>query len=363
MMGAAFVLVLGPLVVLHELGHYLVARLFGVRADAFSIGFGKELLGWTDRRGTRWKLSAVPLGGYVQFAGDMNAASIPDPALRNATPEELAGTFQAAKLWQRALIVLAGPLANLLVAVGVFALFAMAYGLPIARAEIGGFSARSAARAAGMQVGDRITAIDGAAIGSFTDVIERVMIYPGRTVKIEAERAGRPYALSVTLALDVQTDRFGNEVRRGLLGITPAELEFRRVGPIDAIAAGVRQSGDIMRMMAIGLKQVVVGERSMREMGGPLRIAKYSGERLSLGWADLVGFAALISINLAFINLLPIPALDGGHLAFYAAEAIRRRPLGSRSQEWAFRAGLAFVLAVTLFVTMNDLIALFPFGK
>jgi len=363
MMIGAFLLVLGPLVVLHELGHYLVGRWFGVRADAFSIGFGKELCGWTDRRGTRWKLSALPLGGYVQFAGDMNAASIPDPALAGASDADRAGTFQAAKLWQRALIVLAGPLANLLVAVAIFAVFAMAYGVPVAKPVVGAFSPNSAAEAAGMQVGDRITAIDGEPIAAFTDIVEHVVIYPGRTVTITAERAGRPYSLPVTLALDVQHDRFGNEIRRGLLGISPAALEYVKVGPVQAVSAGFGQSFEVMRMMAVGLKQIVVGERSVKEMAGPIKIAKFSGERLAMGWTEFVGFAALISINLAFINLLPIPALDGGHLAFYAAEAVRRRPLGSRSQEWAFRAGFALVLAVMLLVTLNDLVARFPFGK
>lgn len=359
----AFLLVLGPLVVLHELGHYLVGRWFGVRADAFSIGFGKELLGWTDSRGTRWKLSALPLGGYVQFAGDMNAASIPDPALADAPPEELKGTFQAAKLWQRALIVLAGPLTNLLVAIGIFAAFAMAYGVPVASPVVGGFSEHSAAKAAGMRVGDRITAINGDKIRSFGDIVEHVVIYPGRTVTVTAERGGQTYSMQVTLALDIEKDQFGNEMRRGLLGISPAELEYTRVGPVAALTAGVDQSIEVMRMMAVGLQQIVTGERSVREMGGPLKIAKFSGERLSLGWPEFTAFAALISINLAFINLLPIPALDGGHLAFYAAEAVRRRPLGIRSQEWAFRTGMAFVLGLMLFVTLNDLIDLLPLGK
>lgn len=359
----AFLLVLGPLVVLHELGHYLVGRWFGVRAEAFSIGFGKELLGWTDRRGTRWKLAVLPLGGYVQFAGDRNAASIPDPALADAPAEALAGTFQGASLWRRTLIVLAGPLANLLAAVAIFAAFAMAYGLPVARPTIGGFSPQSAAQSAGFKVGDTITAIDGAPIAQFTDIVEHVVIYPGRTVTISAERDGRAFSLPVTLALDVQHDEFGNEIRRGLLGVTPAQLQFERVGPVRALASGVDQSFGVMRMMAVGLSQIVTGERSVKEMGGPLRIAKYSGERLALGWPDFTAFAALISINLAFINLLPIPGLDGGHLAFYAAEAVRRRPLGTRSQEWAFRTGLAFVVAIMLFVTLNDLVALIPFGK
>ncbi len=363
MMIGAFLLVLGPLVVFHELGHYLVARLFKVRSDVFSIGFGKELAGWTDRRGTRWKIAALPLGGYVQFAGDMNAASVPDPALANATAEELKGTFQAAKLWQRAAIVLAGPVANLFLAIAIFWVFAISYGVPVAPPRIGGFSEHSAAQMAGLRVGDTITAIDGAPISSFFEIAERVAIYPGRTVTVEAERNGRRISTPVTLETAVDKDEFGNEIRRGMLGVRATALEFKPVGPVEAVGVAVDQSIGSVRMMAIGLGQIVTGERPVSEMGGPIKIAKFSGERLAMGWPDFVAFAALISINLAFINLLPIPALDGGHLAFYAAEAIRRRPLGARSQEWAFRTGLAFVLAVMLFVTVNDLVALFPIGK
>ncbi len=363
MMIGAFLLVLGPLVLLHELGHYLMARLFGVRADAFAIGFGKELVGWTDRRGTRWKLCALPLGGYVQFAGDMDAVSAPDPELAGASAEQLRGTFQGAKLWQRSLIVLAGPMMNLFLAVAIFATFNMAYGVPQASSVIGGFAPNSVAQAAGMREGDRIVAIDGTDIESFRDIAENVMIYPGKAVAVEVERAGQRLTYPVRLAVSVEKDEFGNEMRRGLLGVRSTKLEFVRVGPVEAFSTGFEQSMGIVRTMAIGLKQIVTGERGVDEMGGPLKIAKYSGEQLQRGWLDFVGFAALISINLAFINLLPIPTLDGGHLAIYAAEAIRRRPLGIRSQEWAFRTGLAFVLALMLFVTLNDIVSLLPTGN
>jgi regulator of sigma E protease len=362
MMIGAFLLLLGPLVVVHELGHYLVGRLFGVRADAFSVGFGKELAGWTDKRGTRWKFCALPLGGYVQFAGDANAASMPDPELANASAEELKGTFPGAKLWQRALIVFAGPLTNLLVAVAVFAAFAMAYGVPTASPTIAGFSDGSAAQAAGFRIGDRIVAIDGNRIGTFSDIADEVMLHPGQTVTVVGARGGREFSRPVTLAVDVQTDRFGNELRRGLLGVQSPRLEYVKVGPIDAMVSGVDQSIGIVSTMVTGLRQIIMGERSVRELGGPIKIAKYSGEQLTLGWPQFVWFAALISINLAFINLLPIPALDGGHLAFYAAEALRRKPLGLRSQEWAFRTGMALVLALMLLVTFNDLASLPFFG-
>lgn len=359
----AFFLVLGPLVVLHELGHYLAGRLFGVRADAFSIGFGKELWGRTDKHGTRWKISAIPMGGYVQFAGDMNAAGQVDPSLQGADATVLKGTFPGAKLWQRALIVFAGPFTNFAIAVAIFAGFAMAYGIRVTPPVIGDFAPHSAAQAAGLQIGDRIIEIDGAPINDFTQIARKVLLYPGATITVVAERQGKTFALPVTLASQTEKDGFGGEARKGMLGIASVKPHLERVGLGRALAVGVGDSVQAIKMTAIGLGQIVTGERSTREMGGPIKIAQYSGQTMSLGWSAMLLFAATISINLAFINLLPIPVLDGGHLAIYAAEAVRRKPLGARSQEWAFRAGLAFVLALVLFVTFNDLASLPIFGS
>ena len=359
----AFLLLLGPLVVLHELGHYLIGQLFGVKADAFSVGFGREIAGFNDRRGTRWKLSLLPLGGYVQFAGDMNPASAADRAAAELTPQERAHCFQFKPLWQRALIVLAGPATNLLVAVAIFAAFNMLYGQIVASPQIGGFAPHSAAQAAGLRVGDRITAIDGARINSFEQIREKVVPYPGETLKVEAQRGAQRIAVGVLIATHVDTDEFGHQSRIGMIGIAAGKPLVQKLAPFPAVAQAFRQSLGMMGMMVTGIHQIFTGARSVHELGGVVRIAQYSGERLAMGWQQFVYFGALISINLAFINLLPIPALDGGHLAFYAAEAVRRRPLGARTQELAVRTGLALVLGLMVFVTLNDIASLHLFGS
>ncbi|MXO64344.1 RIP metalloprotease RseP [Altererythrobacter endophyticus] len=358
-----FLLVLGPLVTLHELGHYLVGRWCGVRADAFSIGFGKELFGITDKRGTRWKISALPLGGYVQFAGDMNPASQPSEEWLALPEQERAKTFQAQPLWQRALIVAAGPVTNLLIAIGILAAFNFAYGKLNIPPVIALVQEDSAAAKAGLDIGDRVIAVNGDPIESFDELRDIVVPNPGTDVDLTVEREGAQKEYSFTIPTLVEQDRFGNEFQVGRLGVGSSPGEIIAVGPVEAITLAFKQTGDIMVMMVQGVWQIITGRRPVDELGGPIKIAKYSGEQLSLGWRQFVSFAALISINLAFINLLPIPALDGGHLAFYAAEALRRKPASARSQEWAFRLGIAFVLSLMVFVTVNDVISLPIFGS
>lgn len=362
---AGFLLLLGPLVTLHELGHLLVGRWFGVRAEAFSVGFGRELLGFTDKRGTRWKLSALPLGGYVQFAGDMNPASVPDA---NAPSED--GNFQNAALWKRALIVAAGPVTNLLVTVAIFAAFFAIYGKPtIAGAEdsrtVGGFSETSAARAAGLEIGDRIVAIDGSPLADFEQLKRSVMLNPGQSIVLTVERNGARRDYPLTIARKIETDRFGNASAIGQIGVAPAGGRYvlKEVSVFAAVPLAVRQSGEMMGLMLTGIRQILTGERSINELGGPIKIAKYSGEQMSLGLLAFVNFAALISLNLAFINFLPIPALDGGHLMFYAAEAIRRKPLGPQATEWAYRTGIGLVLMFMAVVTVNDVVSLPIFAQ
>ena len=357
-----FFLLLGPLVTIHELGHYLVARWFGVRANVFSIGFGKELAGWTDKRGTRWKLAALPLGGYVQFAGDMNPASQPDAEWLKLPPAERDCCFQAKPLWQRALIVLAGPAANFILAIAILAAFLMVYGQIVASPTIGKVESGSVAAKAGLREGDRIVAIGGSEVGEFGDISKLVAPHPGERMAVELTRGGEPLSLALVTASKTERDEFGNEFVRGYLGIGPSAVEVQAVNPFEAVGLAVGQTRDMVGLMVTGISQIVSGQRSVEELGGPLKIAKFSGEQLSLGWRAFVAFAAFISINLGFINLLPIPVLDGGHLAFYAAEAIRRKPASPKSQEWAFRTGVAFVVALMLFVTFNDLASLEVFG-
>lgn len=349
-----FALVLGPLVFIHELGHYCAGRLFGVRADVFSIGFGKELLGWTDRRGTRWKISVLPLGGYVQFAGDSNPAGQPSAEWLALPAEERARTMQGRALWQRAAIVVAGPVTNLLVAVLILAGFAFAYGTLVAPPVIGLVAPGSVAQKAGLHVGDRVVTLRGAPIDSFLAIRLAVVLHPNERMDLVLDRGGRRIDVAFTPSVKVETDRFGNTQSIGYLGVAPASFERRPVGPIGALGVGLTETRDAISMTATAIQQIVTGRRDTRELSGPVKIAKYSGEQFVSGWQNFVLFIAQISIGLGFVNLLPIPVLDGGHLVLFLAEAIRRKPVSQRVQEWAFGTGLALVVALMLFVTFND---------
>ena len=351
----SFLLVIGPLIFVHEYGHYIVGRWCGVKADVFSIGFGREIFGWTDKRGTRWKVAWMPLGGYVKFAGDMNPASQPSDEWMALPPEERAQTFQAKAVWQRFLIVFAGPATNFLVAIGIFAAFFSFYGEPRTPTEIAQVMPESAAHKAGLHAGDRILSIDGQSVSRFEDIAPIVSIHPGEMVDIALNRNGEEINLPVKLQSILERDRFGNEFRKGQLGILATGRVIVPLAPTEIVGAAIRHTRDIVSMMVETIGQVLTGRRSVQELGGPLKIAQFSGQQATLGAAAFVEFMAMISINLGFINLLPIPLLDGGHLFFYAVEAVRRRPLNPVVQEWAFRSGLALLLGLMLFVTVNDL--------
>lgn len=351
----AFLLVIGPLVFVHEMGHYLAGRLFGVKALSFSIGMGSEAFGFTDRRGTRWKFSWIPLGGFVRFSGDLNATSQPSDEWLAMPEEERSKTFPSKPLWQRAIIIAAGPVTNFVVAILILAGFALAYGDLRTPAVVGQVVPASAAAAAGLQPGDRVTALGGRGVDTFEDMVHYVKIRPDEAVRIDFLRDGTPQSVVATIATKREGDRFGNEYRIGQLGISGARPVLAPVGLIEAPVVAVRQTGEILTMMVDTIGQIVTGRRPLDELGGPLRIAKVSGEQLALGVQGFVFLVALISINLGFINLLPVPMLDGGHLFFYAVEAIRRRPVSARVQEWAYRGGAAALLTLMVFVTINDL--------
>lgn len=351
----AFLLVIGPLVFVHELGHYLVGRWFGVKAEAFSIGFGREMFGVTDRSGTRWKFGWLPLGGYVRFAGDMNPASQPDPAWLMLPAEERAQTFQAKAVWQRALIVLAGPLTNFLLAILILAAFAVVVGVNRTPPVVGAVLPGSVAARAGFQPGDRLVELNGRAMKHFGELTDFVRARPNQAISFAVERAGQRVTITAVPRTEYRVDRFGNKYPYGLIGVTPPQPIVEKVSIAAAPAVAVEQTYGIVRSMLDGLGQIISGLRSPSELGGPLRIAQFSGEAANAGPINFGYFIALISINLGFINLLPVPMLDGGHLLFYGVEAVRRKPVDPAVQEWAFRSGLLLLLTLMLFVTINDL--------
>ena len=357
-----FLLVIGPLIFVHELGHYFVGRWFGVKADTFSIGFGREIVGWTDKRGTRWKVGWLPLGGYVKFAGDMNPASMPSDDWLSLPAEERAQTFQAKPVWQRFLIVLAGPATNFLFAIVAFMIIFGTIGYPSSPAVIGSVVADTPAARAGIRPGDRILSVDGGAIDTYAQFQRYVALRPDQTMQLVIERGGRPLSLDVTMATVTERDSFGNEARIGRFGVNGAVV-LSRLPPGELPGAAVGATVESVKTIVTALGQVIVGSRSVRELGGPLKIAQFSGEQASLGWFPFFALMTAVSINLGFINLLPIPLLDGGHLLFYAIEGVRRKPLKPAAQEWAFRTGLAVLLALMIFVTFNDLASFGLFTK
>ncbi len=362
----AFLVVLTVLVFVHELGHYLSARRNGVKVQIFSIGFGPELLGWTDRAGTRWKLSLVPIGGYVKMFGDADAASMPVEAVEEMTEAQKAVSFFHKRLMQRAEIVAAGPAANFLFAIVVLAGFFMTVGQPFTPADIGEVIPGSAAERAGFQPKDKIVAINGQTIERFEDIQQIVGLDDGEPLQVQVRRNGQELTLTATPSVEEEKDIFGNVHRIGRLGIKRTGTEFVRRDPVSAVWRAVGETWNIAAGTLQAAGQMVTGRRTADELGGPIAIAQMSGAVARIGVVDLIRFMALLSVNLGLINLFPIPILDGGHLLFYAAEAIRGRPLGQRAQEYGFRLGLALVLTLMIFVTWNDLVhrtGVIPFLK
>ena len=349
----AFVGMIGPLVFFHELGHYLVARWFKVPAEIFSIGFGHEIVGWTDRQGTRWKVGWLPLGGYVKFVGDMNAVSV--PADEEDIPPELRDrAFQFQPVWQRFLIVLAGPAAKFLLAIMIFAAFFTFVGAALS--NVGGeVEPGTAAAEAGLQPGDKILSVAGRATPTFEDIRSVVMLRPNEKVRIEFQRGQSIRQVETTLKAKDDKDISGKPFHKGQLGVAPTMELLQPISVFKAIPAAVDYTARITITIVDGLGKVLTGQVSSKAIGGPITIATAAGAGAALGPLAFISLVALLSINLGFINLLPVPMLDGGHLFFYAVEAVRRRPLSARALDWAFRGGLAVILALLVFTTINDL--------
>jgi len=350
-----FVVVLTVLVFVHEFGHYFIARRNGVKVEIFSIGFGPELFGWWDRAGTRWKFSTIPLGGYVKMFGDSDASSgLPIAGLGQLTAAEREVSFHCKRLGQRAAIVAGGPLANFVFAIIVLALLFMTYGQPFTPAEVGQVLPNSAAEKGGIHPGDAIVSIDGRAIDRFEDVQQVVRFNPNVAMTMIVRRDGELATLQVTPGLVEESDRLGRR-QIGQLGIRGGGTKYIKLNPASAVTRAVGETWNLSVTTLEALWQMVIGTRSADELGGPLRIAQLSGEVIQLGIGPLLWLMAVLSVNLGLINLFPVPVLDGGHLLFYAAEAIRGKPLGQRAQEYGFRLGLALVLTLMVFATWNDL--------
>jgi regulator of sigma E protease len=351
--------VLTIVVFVHELGHFLVARWAGVRILVFSIGFGRELVGFTDRHGTRWKLAAVPLGGYVKFFGDENVASVPDRASVDAMSDaERNESFFHQPLGKRAAIVAAGPIANFILAIIIFAAVFAVYGRPDNVARVEAVEANSAASAAGFRPGDVVIAIDDHPIRTFTEMQRVVRAHPDQKIQIEIERDGRFLTVTAAPTLKEVPDNFGKVHRFGILGIQGPKDRIK-VGPVEAIGYGAQETWSIVDETFSYLYRMVTGRESADQLGGPVGIALMSGEAAKLGFDVLIRWVAAISVSIGLLNLFPIPLLDGGHLLFYGLEGVRGRPLSERTQEIGFRIGFAIVLMLLVFATYNDIPRLF----
>jgi regulator of sigma E protease len=443
----AFLFVLSAVVFVHEMGHFLVARWCGVTVTTFSIGFGRELWGFDDRHGTHWRVAAIPLGGYVKFLDDENAASQPGPDAAQLTPDQQAGSFHNKPVWQRAAVVAAGPFANFLMAAVIYTLINLTVSVRTISATIDQVVAGTPAAEAGIKAGDRITVIDGWNIEGFEDVARIVGTSAGRTLNIEVERNGAPMSFNVavqgkelrddlgvtlkigdigvrrviparvgdvipdmpaakagfkpgdliteidgkpiqsfdgiveavgasagkelsfkierdgaTFDIDVvpamtdQKDEKGHLVQRGKIGVAPVRPEPQAVGFGEAIRLGVRETYANLAQTITGLGDIIAQRQSADQVGGPILMAEVTARVVELGIEPLLRWTALISANIGLLNLLPIPVLDGGHLLFYAIEALRRRPLSRRVQEIGFQIGLALVMMLVVFVNLNDLV-------
>ena len=354
-----YIVMLTLLIFVHEFGHFIVGRWCGVKVDVFAIGFGRELLGFNDKQGTRWKFCAIPLGGYVKFAGDANGASVPDrDGLVSMSAEERSRSLFFKPLWQRASIVAAGPIANFILAIILFAGVFYVRGVPVLQPVLGTIRSGSPAEMAGLKAGDRVLRIDGSRVGSFDDLIAAVSISANIPMTFIVERDGGERNIVVTPKQLVDQTRFGTH-RRGAIGAessrNAADFHIDKPDVIDAVSLGIKKSWFVVDRTVRYFGGLIVGTESADQISGPIGIAAVTGEIAKDGFMPLVYLAAVISVSLGFFNLLPIPILDGGHLLFFAMEAIRSKPLSLRVQDFGFRVGLSLLGLLILFATYNDI--------
>ena len=353
-----FLILLTILVFVHELGHYMVAKRNGVRVEVFSVGFGSELFGWTDKSGTRWKFSLIPLGGYVKMfgEGDHTGGGKSDSPL---TCEEKNYSFSHKTVGQRSAIVFAGPAANFLFAITILAVLFMTVGQPYTPAEVGSVKADSAAEKAGLRAGDKFIEINGQRIQRFEEVQQIIRLAANETLQLRMVRSGKEITIYATPEITTLKDRSGNMHKIGMLGISRQGVSYARHGPVKAVWQALRECVQLTLGTFKALGQMIKGTRSVDELGGPVRIGQMSGDFAKSGFIAFVWFMALLSLNLGLINLFPVPMLDGGHLLFYAIEAIIRRPVNKQVQEYSFRIGMALILGFMVFVTLNDIKTIF----
>tara|TARA_Y100001958_G_C21220543_1_gene545892 strand:+ start:922 stop:2085 length:1164 start_codon:yes stop_codon:yes gene_type:complete len=363
-----FLFVLTIVVFFHELGHFYAARRCGVRVEVFSVGFGRAITSWHDKHGTEWKIGWLPLGGYVKFFGDENEASAPDSEkLRDLDEDARGDTMFFKPLWQRAIVVAAGPVANFILAIIIFASLYTLLGQRITDPVIGTVVENSAAERAGLKTGDLITAIDGDEVTTFSQVRRLVTVSAGVPLDFLVERGDVELMLKITPDRALEVDRFGNEYHVGRLGVSvnadENNIRHERYNPMTALWMGVEESYFIIEQTFVVLGRIIMGRESAESLGGPIRIAQLSGQTATLGFVALINLTAVLSVSIGLINLFPIPMLDGGHLAFYAYEAVIGKPMSERAQEIGMRIGLSMVMMLFLFVTWNDLARLDVFGR
>lgn len=356
----SFLLIISVIVFIHEFGHYLLARLCGVRVEEFSIGFGKEIWGRNDSHGTRWKISLLPIGGFVKMFGDADPASSPDrDKLEHMSEEEKKVSFIHKPLLSKAMVVAAGPVANFILALIIFTGFFAVFGRPVSPPVVGSVMEGSAAAAADIRAGDRFISIDGTKVERFADIQRVVRMHMDGEIRLLLLRDGAEVTVSLTPVLQKSKDVFGNEVKIPLLGISSGATEYEELSLPAAVPAAVDEMLNMCADTMKALGQMVTGRRSVSELGGPIKIAQYSGQSMQQGFSTVLWFMAVLSLNLGLINLFPIPMLDGGHLLFYMVEALRGRPLAEKFQDYAFKFGFAIIITLMAFTTINDVANLF----